>query len=332
MIDIHARALRAAALAAALAVAPAARAGQPLRQFPRQPVRRPAAASSRAAVPTRPSSSVRINQLESQIRQLTGTIEQLQFRNQQLEQQLRAQGGGACRRRQTCRRSAATAAPPRPQPPPPQAAPLPPPVAAAPAARARARTPRRRVRSVARIRARPARRARSAAVPAPVQSALPVRSASRRRSSWPSRRSACRADAIPASRSIFRRCRARCAGDPAQQGGMLPPPPARNPNATGAVASVAAAVEHPEGLLRPRLRLCAAQGLRLRRGRVSDFSEEISERQAGAGRAVLARRKPVPAPALRRGGGAVPRASRPRTARIPRRRTRCCGSARALRR
>jgi tol-pal system protein YbgF len=27
-------------------------------------------------------------------------------------------------------------------------------------------------------------------------------------------------------------------GDPAQQGGMLPPPPARNPNATGAVAAV----------------------------------------------------------------------------------------------
>jgi tol-pal system protein YbgF len=38
--------------------------------------------------------AVRINQLENQIRQLTGTIEQLQFRNQQLEQELgRASGG-----------------------------------------------------------------------------------------------------------------------------------------------------------------------------------------------------------------------------------------------
>jgi tol-pal system protein YbgF len=38
--------------------------------------------------------AVRINQLENQIRQLTGTIEQLQFRNQQLEQELaRATGG-----------------------------------------------------------------------------------------------------------------------------------------------------------------------------------------------------------------------------------------------
>src|ERR671910_246378 len=38
--------------------------------------------------------AVRINQLENQIRQLTGTIEQLQFRNQQLEHELgRASGG-----------------------------------------------------------------------------------------------------------------------------------------------------------------------------------------------------------------------------------------------
>src|SRR6187551_12361 len=37
--------------------------------------------------------AVRINQLESQIRQLTGTIEQLQFRNQQLEQELTRAGG-----------------------------------------------------------------------------------------------------------------------------------------------------------------------------------------------------------------------------------------------
>jgi tol-pal system protein YbgF len=39
--------------------------------------------------------AVRINQLENQIRQLTGTIEQLQFRNQQLEQELARVNGGA---------------------------------------------------------------------------------------------------------------------------------------------------------------------------------------------------------------------------------------------
>jgi len=38
--------------------------------------------------------AVRIDRLENQLRQMTGTIEQLQFRNQQLEQELaRAQGG-----------------------------------------------------------------------------------------------------------------------------------------------------------------------------------------------------------------------------------------------
>ncbi len=39
--------------------------------------------------------AVRLDRLESQIRQLTGTIEQLQYRNQQLEQQLRRMQGGA---------------------------------------------------------------------------------------------------------------------------------------------------------------------------------------------------------------------------------------------
>jgi tol-pal system protein YbgF len=47
--------------------------------------------------------SVRLDRIENTLRQLTGTLEQLQFRNQQLEQQVRAlQGGGA-------------AAPPQPQ-------------------------------------------------------------------------------------------------------------------------------------------------------------------------------------------------------------------------
>ena len=36
---------------------------------------------------------LRIERLEAQIRQLTGTIEQLQYRNQQLENQLRGAGG-----------------------------------------------------------------------------------------------------------------------------------------------------------------------------------------------------------------------------------------------
>jgi tol-pal system protein YbgF len=38
---------------------------------------------------------VRMERMENQLRQMTGTIEQLQYRNQQLEQQLRAMQGGA---------------------------------------------------------------------------------------------------------------------------------------------------------------------------------------------------------------------------------------------
>ena len=38
---------------------------------------------------------LRIERLEAQIRQLTGTIEQLQYRNQQLENQLRGGPAGA---------------------------------------------------------------------------------------------------------------------------------------------------------------------------------------------------------------------------------------------
>src|SRR4051812_29441310 len=39
--------------------------------------------------------AVRLDRMENAIRQLTGTIEQLQFKNQQLEQQVRAMQGGA---------------------------------------------------------------------------------------------------------------------------------------------------------------------------------------------------------------------------------------------
>jgi tol-pal system protein YbgF len=73
---------------------------------------------------------VRIERLENQIRQLTGTVEQLQYRNQQLEEQLR-------RAQQADVRPPPGPAP-RPMPPaasatlPPPAAAVPPPVAAAP--------------------------------------------------------------------------------------------------------------------------------------------------------------------------------------------------------
>ena len=67
---------------------------------------------------------VRIERLENQIRQLTGTIEQLQYRNQQLEEQLRR-----------AQPADARAAGPSPRPlPPPASASAQPPVTTAPAA------------------------------------------------------------------------------------------------------------------------------------------------------------------------------------------------------
>jgi TolA-binding protein len=49
----------------------------------------PAASAERTAQSSAPDLVVRLERLETQIRQLTGAIEQLQFRNQQLESQVR---------------------------------------------------------------------------------------------------------------------------------------------------------------------------------------------------------------------------------------------------
>jgi hypothetical protein len=60
---------------------------------------------------------MRLDALENQIRQLTGQVEQLQYRNQQLEQQLRSGDAGGAARAQPQRQPAQT------QPPVPQGAP-----------------------------------------------------------------------------------------------------------------------------------------------------------------------------------------------------------------
>jgi tol-pal system protein YbgF len=97
MIRPMTRGLTAAALIAALGMANAASAqdsGSPLsaigRMFGQQPEQR--GAQEPVEGPTT-EQVLRIEQLEAQIRQLTGTVEQLQYRNQQLENQLRASGG-----------------------------------------------------------------------------------------------------------------------------------------------------------------------------------------------------------------------------------------------
>ena len=230
---------------------------------------------------------LRIERLEAQIRQMTGTIEQLQYRNQQLENQLR---GG--RRRRSSRRSRRRSRPPvataadgpacrsRPSPCRPH--------------RRRRRRPRRDAAPTCSIRRR-----------IPMRRACRARSAacrtSRRRSSRPSRRSARPAAAGPARRSICRRCRGRARASEARR--------AAGRQAVAAAAAAQsqrhrrggrgrAAVGFAEGHLRPRLRLCAAQGLRAGRGHLPGLPEEISDRPPRRRRAILARREPVPAPAL----------------------------------
>src|SRR4051794_40009562 len=126
MIRSMTRGFVAAALAATLCVSGAVSAQEdqsPLsaigRMFGKKPQQ--AAGQEEGEGPTT-EQVLRIERLEAQIRQLTGTIEQLQYRNQQLENQLRGAGGGA---------PGVAAAPPvqsQPQPmarPPVQAQPLP---------------------------------------------------------------------------------------------------------------------------------------------------------------------------------------------------------------
>jgi tol-pal system protein YbgF len=110
MSSVMTRGLFAAALAAALCVSTAAAqdgGGSPLSvldrmfgQRPQAPVPQGQGQQGRGQQTTGqddslPDQVLRIERLEAQIRQMTGTIEQLQYRNQQLEGQVRAMGGTA---------------------------------------------------------------------------------------------------------------------------------------------------------------------------------------------------------------------------------------------
>jgi len=82
-----------------------------------------------------PDLAVRLDRLENEIRQLTGLVEQLQFRNQQLEQQVRRLSDEADGARPGPRASTAAAIPPAPPPPSPAVAPSPAPAPPAPSRR-----------------------------------------------------------------------------------------------------------------------------------------------------------------------------------------------------
>ena len=185
---------------------------------------------------------MRIQQLENQLRQLTGQNEELQYRNRQLEERLQGAagrragraGGQAAgrpaptyRRELPARRPAAarrSAGSPSRASEPQIAAPAP--IVQEPPQRRAGGTgpaPWRCLRSRARIRMRPARRARSAAASCRCR---------------PRRRSALPAAAEPASRSIWptppraqsaRRCRRSAAARPGASAALTTLPPSATP-------------------------------------------------------------------------------------------------------
>ena len=100
MMSLMLRGLTAAALIAALCVANAASAQEgnsPLSAIGRMFGQKPSQQTTGQDEAEGPTTEqvLRIERLETQIRQMTGTIEQLQYRNQQLENQLRGAGGAA---------------------------------------------------------------------------------------------------------------------------------------------------------------------------------------------------------------------------------------------
>jgi tol-pal system protein YbgF len=99
MISLITRGIAAAALAVALGMANAASAQEgnsPLSAIGRMFGQKPAQQTTGQDEAEGPTTEqvLRIERLEQQIRQLTGTIEQLQYRNQQLENQLRGASAG----------------------------------------------------------------------------------------------------------------------------------------------------------------------------------------------------------------------------------------------
>lgn len=229
------RGLTAAALIAAFCVANTASAQEgnsPLSAIGRMFGQKPSQQASGQDESDGPTTEqvLRIERLEAQIRQMTGTIEQLQYRNQQLENQLRGAGAGAP--------GVAAAQPVQSQPqpmarPPVQAQPLP----AAPPPPPPATGRRSDVFD-------PSQNPNAPGVPRPlgsmpnepppiVTAEPPVGASGGRRAGAPLDLSTL--SGVPGSEAGV-----------SPDGGQLPPPPSRNLSATGAVAAVAPPSDSPK--------------------------------------------------------------------------------------
>jgi len=208
-----------------------------------------------------PDLIVRLERMENQIRQLTGTIEQLQYRNQQLEQQVQALRGGPP--------AAPTA---RPGMPTPSAQPIPPtPGPVAPPASGRRS-------DVFDPNENPNAPGAPRSLGGPQSGPMPSQASSGRRSDVFDPNENPNAPGVPrplgsivapepepqigapggraagAPLDLSTLAANSPARDPASAtapgsaAGALPPPPPRNPNATGAIASVAPPSESPKDM------------------------------------------------------------------------------------
>ena len=291
------RGLTAAALIAALGVANAAcGAGQRFAAVGDRPHVRPAAGPARRQEPVEGPSTdqvLKIERLEAQIRQLTGTVEQLQYRNQQLENQLRASGGPVA----------------QPAPPPPvtrpamqgtgiQAAPLPPPLVPAARCTAVGHAAPPPPPSVTGRRSDvfdPSQNPNAPGVPRPLGS-MPNEPPPLVTADPPVGAPGGRGAGGPLDLSTMAAIPGVAPGAPSD--GPLPPPPSRNLSGTGAaVASVAPPTESPKDTYD------LGYGYMLRKDYAlaedtSMLPEEVPDRPPRRGSRVLAGGELVPAPAL----------------------------------
>jgi tol-pal system protein YbgF len=229
MITLITRGIAAAALVAALGMANAASAQEgnsPLSAIGRMFGQKPAQQTTGQDEAEGPTTDqvLRIERLESQIRQLTGTIEQLQYRNQQLENQLRGAGAGGPPVAQPMQ--------PMPQPgarPPVAAAPMPAPPPAATGRRSDIFDPSQNPNAPG----APRTLGGPQNEPPPVVTADPPLGA-------PGGRRA----GAPLDLSTLSSAPAEPGSSPEQ--GPLPAPPSRNLSATGAVAAVAPPSDTPK--------------------------------------------------------------------------------------
>jgi tol-pal system protein YbgF len=253
-----------AALAAALSLSTAAVAqdggGSPLSVLDRMfGTRQQAPAQQTTGQEPPPDQVVRIERLENLLRQATGQIEQLQYRNQQLEAQIRAMGStpggtpGGAPGAQPAQQGASVQ---QPAPAPQMGQPLPPMQQARPPAQAGAApmTPPATVPGRRSDVFDPSQNPNAPGAPSTlgtlsssgaVTREPPPIIAAEPQVGVPGGRGA----GAPLDLSTLAAGAARGdGGDPgqAQQGGMLPPPPSRNLSGTGAVASVAPPADQPK--------------------------------------------------------------------------------------